>query len=63
MLPDWVKPGASFLASHGGEPTRFHVRAVVDDNQVVMRYWRPAKQRWQYIIECDIWFEFLKRLD
>lgn len=53
MLPDWVRPGASYTM----KTTRIvhHVRAIVDD-QAVVRYWRRSKQRWQYECLDEYWY-------
>ncbi|RWF33759.1 hypothetical protein [Mesorhizobium sp.] len=51
-LPDWVKPGAVYKV----HDRKFHVRGIVD-GMAVVREWRPSKQRWQYTVEDDIYFE------
>ena len=29
----------------------YHVRAVIDDDQIVYKRWNPNKQRWVYLVE------------
>jgi hypothetical protein len=36
--------------------TLWHVRGHADDC-VVMRRWRPAKQRWHYEVMDDVWWD------
>jgi hypothetical protein len=52
---DMVTPGAKLRAWHGYQtdhPTSeiWHVRAIVDDNEVVLRVWRPGRG-WQYFLK------------
>lgn len=57
ILPDWVKPGAMFVyTGKAYDGRKFHVRGIVD-GMAVIRFWRPAKRRWQYIVEDDLYFE------
>lgn len=45
-----MKPGDTFRHPYLVAPsTKCHVRGVVD-NRLVCRYWRPKKQRWEYIV-------------
>lgn len=53
-LPDWVKPGAVYKA-HG---RKYHVRGIVDGMAVVREWW-SSKQRWNYTVEDDIFFEVM----
>jgi hypothetical protein len=57
-IPSWVQPGASFSRRrYGRTPAlRMHVRGVVDD-RAVLRHWRSSKQRWEYTVEDDTYFE------
>ncbi|TGV72775.1 hypothetical protein EN801_042390, partial [Mesorhizobium sp. M00.F.Ca.ET.158.01.1.1] len=50
-LPDWVKPGAVYRVGD----RKYHVRGIVD-GMAVVRYWRRAKQRWEYSVEDDTYF-------
>jgi len=59
-LPDWVKPGTAFKLLEYGTNTVYHVVAIVDGNRAVLKYWRKAKQRWDYFVECPIYFELWK---
>lgn len=34
-----------------------HIRAIVDGDQVVYKYWRKHKQYWQYAVESTLYFE------
>lgn len=54
--PCWLEVGATFRDETGPKEmhTVYHVRAIVDDGQVVMRYW--AKARWEYCIEPHAFF-------
>jgi hypothetical protein len=38
-----------------GREILYHIRAIVDDEQVVLRYW--AKRRWVYTIETMTYLE------
>lgn len=57
-MPDWVAAGVSFRDETGPKEfhTVYHVRAVVDGNQVVMRFWESSRRTWRYVVECDVWF-------
>ena len=37
-----------------------HVRAVVDEYQVVYKQWFSRKQRWCYSVRDMTWFDLLK---
>ena len=37
-----------------------HIRAIVDDEQVVLRQWSMQKQRWIYQVEDMVYFETTK---
>jgi len=45
-----MKIGRKYKAVVAGEVRSIHVRAFVD-NQVVYKWWRRSKQRWEYGIE------------
>ena len=38
-----------------------HIRAIVDDNQVVYKEWSPGKQRYFYFVRDMMWFDMLKK--
>jgi hypothetical protein len=62
-LPDWVKPGVSFRVFYGEgnvNNKKLHIRAVVDDDYVVLRKWSKSKQRWFYLVEDCYYFYFNK---
>lgn len=55
-LPDWVKTDVSFSLSVGQfRKCAYHIRAVLDDNMVVMCHWVKSRQRWEYEV-MDVWF-------
>ena len=39
---------------------RIHIRAIVDEEMVVFRWWRKRKQYWQYEVEGLYWFRLRK---
>lgn len=60
-LPDYVRPGATLRWFWGeGHPNNkvVHIRAIVDDEQVVYRWW-SARKGWVYQIESAYWFWLL----
>jgi hypothetical protein len=62
VLPDWVRPGAKFrYEPHPSRHELHHVRAIVDDDVVVLRRWIKTKNRWHYWIEQEVWFEVAAR--
>ena len=34
----------------------YHIRAIVDDDYVVMRFWGKRKIYWHYVIKSAAWF-------
>lgn len=53
-LPGWVKTDVSFSLSVGQfRKCAYHIRAVVDDNMVVMCHWVKSRQRWEYEAEIE----------
>lgn len=36
-----------------------HIRAIVDEDQVIYRYWEKGTQRWVYMIESFYYFKLL----
>lgn len=59
-LPEWVKPGAIFRMYYGPKHIgnrKMYIRAIVDGNQVVYRYWRKRKRYWHYVVEEDFLFQ------
>jgi hypothetical protein len=62
-LPDYVVPGATIRWFWGeGNPNNklVHIRAIVDDEWVVYRWWSRRKG-WRYKIEWAYWFWLLDR--
>jgi hypothetical protein len=51
-LPEWVKAGASYRM----HDRLFHIRAIVDDEHVVVREWWRSKNRWNYSVEHSVLF-------
>tara|TARA_Y100001935_G_C17050726_1_gene381873 strand:+ start:160 stop:408 length:249 start_codon:yes stop_codon:yes gene_type:complete len=46
-----IKPGKKFRAYYGeNNPNNvlYHVRAIVDDDYVVVKHWVKHKKRWSY---------------
>ena len=39
---------------------KMHIRAIVDGDIIVYRYWRYGKQRWQYIVDDMIFWEVFR---
>lgn len=57
-LPEPVKPGASLWIYYNEgniNNRKIHVRAIVDERQVVFRWWSPGRRRWVYKIE-DVYY-------
>jgi len=40
-----------------------HIRAIVDDYQIICRHWSRYKQRWIYTIENEYYFYLLNESD
>lgn len=38
-----------------------HVRAIVDEDQIVYKQWYSSKQRWMYHVRDILWFDMLKK--
>lgn len=38
-----------------------HIRAIVDDDQIVYRYWRYRTQYWQYLVQDISYFESMHK--
>ena len=58
VLPDWVKPGASFAVDYGEDNPNnhlLHIRGIVD-GMAVCRRWSREKQRWRYEVLDAIYF-------
>ena len=59
-LPDWVRKGATYryVYPNGNHNSgrKFHVRGIVDGLAVIREWW-PSKQRWNYTIEDEFYFE------
>lgn len=58
-LLEIVKPGAKLrrlIGTQTPNPTSeiWHIRAIVDDTQIVYRYWRKGKG-WRYVLTS--WYE------
>jgi len=45
-----IKPGLIVQFCRGREPIR-HIRAIVDEEEVVFRTWNKHKQQWNYEVE------------
>lgn len=57
-----MKPGESyriFFSECNVNNKLIHIRAIIDDNQVVFRRWSYTKRRWIYLIQDMIWFDML----
>ncbi|TXH10589.1 MAG: hypothetical protein E6R03_15225 [Hyphomicrobiaceae bacterium] len=59
-LYQMVQPGKSVrLGRH--RPKRIHIRAIVDEDQVVYRFWRRRVNDWEYRVEWlytfQLWYE------
>jgi len=57
-LIDMLVPGAVIRLDYGENNLNnktIHVRAIVDDDQIVYRVWSQRKQLWRYHIE-DLYF-------
>lgn len=50
-----IRPNRRIKVS--GENVVYHIRAIVDAEQVVVRHW--SKQRWHYTIKSMTWFELM----
>lgn len=60
--PAYVKPGATIRLFWGeGHPSNklIHIRAIVDDEYVIYRWWSRSKG-WLYKIEWGHWFEMVE---
>lgn len=60
--PAYVKPGATLRLFWGeGHPGNrlIHIRAIVDDEYVVYRWW-SRRNGWLYKIEWGHWFEMVE---
>lgn len=59
-----IAPGKSFRID-GGEyrDLKLHIRAIVDDSQIVFRYWNRYKQCWRYEVKSTFYFELLIQHD
>ena len=58
QMPAYIKPGATLRLFWGeGNPNNqtIHIRAIVDDEYVVSRFWSHSKG-WRYQIEWGYWF-------
>ena len=61
-LRNKLRPGTSWHLFWGeGNPNNrlIHIRAVVDDMQVVSRYWNRHEQRWVYEVDSLYWYYLL----
>lgn len=61
-LSRWLQPGRKVRQYFNpGNPNNRveHIRAIVDDDQVVVRWWSKGKQRWVYEVRGRGWYEML----
>ncbi len=59
-----IKPGEKYrLFYDKGNPNNelVHIRAIVDEEYVVVRYWLRRKRRWCYRVENMLWFRVSAR--
>lgn len=56
-LDDILQPNMAFTLFK----KRLHVRAIVDDQQVVVRRWSRGKQSWIYEVEDRYYYELAYR--
>ena len=59
-LSELLRPGVSFSVyfnANNVNNKRVHIRALVDDEYVVYRYWRT--QEWVYKVDHWYWFKLL----
>lgn len=57
-----VQPGKSFRIFWGKGNVNnkiVHVRAIVDEDIVVMMEWQKRRKRWHYAAETMIWYQLL----
>jgi hypothetical protein len=58
-----VEVGKKYKIYHGkGNPSNrtYHIRGIIDGNQVVARFWSTHKRRWEYNVN-DISFYEIRR--
>lgn len=63
---DLLKPGRSVRINYGkGHPASrlLHIRAIVDDYQVVYREWIRRKGRWLYSVDSIGYFEVANKMN
>jgi len=46
-----------FYNKHNVNNKILHVRAIVDEEYIVLKRWSKRKQRWHYSIEHISWFD------
>jgi hypothetical protein len=57
MKPEVGKSYSLFYNENNVNNRRIHVRAVVDDEQYVIRTWFRSKVNWHYEVKNIHWFE------
>jgi hypothetical protein len=58
-----LAPGVALRLDYGPDNVNNkirHIRAIVDDDEVVYRVWSYRRQRWAYQVEdrCGLWYEW-----
>lgn len=59
-MTDAVRVGDTIRFFYGKDNRNnrtIHIRAIVDDDQIVFRWWSRKKQTWIYQVEDAIYFE------
>jgi len=58
-LIEWLQPGNKVRVhiKYKSPSMVYHVRAIIDYDQIVYKYWNPRKQRWMYRVEWMYLFQ------
>jgi len=58
-LREWLQPGRKVRIFYGDGNINnwlLYIRAVVDDDWIVSRYWNKSRQNWMYRVDSVYWF-------
>lgn len=59
-LTDMLQPGNRvriYCGKNSPQNKLCHIRAIVDDDYIVYKYWMKHKQRWEYKVVWTYWFQ------
>ena len=62
----WLKPGVTcrlFFEKDNPHNRKLHIRAIIDDEQVVYKVWNKERWRWDYFVESLNTFRYRHQLN